>query len=135
MELTRNKFIVTQIVAILCINYLFLVYEHFGELNYWRSSLIFAIAFFHVGTFITLCFTIKSKTYTKEKERLLADFNMVIYMGYITLLLYNNCQIESRHHLLQNYAFGLFTLMGATFYLFETYSSYKKYTASLINNN
>jgi len=56
-------------------------------------------------------------------------------MGYITLLLYNNCQIESRHPLLQNYAFGLFTLMGATFYLFETYSSYKKYTASLIINN
>lgn len=134
MELSRNKFIVTQIVAILCINYLFLVYDNFGKLNYWPSSLIFAIAFFHVGTFITLCFTIKSKTYTKEKERLLADFNGIVYLGYITLLIYKNCQIESSH-LLQNYVLGLFTLMGATFYLFETYTSYKKYTASLITNN
>jgi hypothetical protein len=134
MELSRNKFIVIQIVAILCINYLFLVYEKFGELHYWRSSLVFAIAFFHVGTFITLCFTIKSKTYTKEKERLLADFNGIVYLGYITLLIYNNCQIESSH-LLQYYGLGLFTLMATTFYLFETYSSYKKYTESLITNN
>ena len=134
MELTRNKFIVIQIVAILCVNYLFLVYEHFGELNYWRSSLTFAIAFFHVGTFITLYFTFKSKTYTKEKQRLLADFNGIVCLGYLTLLTYNNCQIESSH-LLQYYSLGLFTLMGATFYLFETYTSYKKYATSLTINN
>jgi hypothetical protein len=134
MELTRNKFIVLQIVAILCINYLFLVYEKFGELHYWRSSLVFSIAFFHIGTFITLYSTITSKTYTKEKERLLADFNGIVYLGYITLLIYNNCQIESSH-LLQYYGLGLFTLMATTFYLFETYSSYKKYTESLITNN
>ena len=134
MKTRKLKFTLQQILMILIINYLILVDEGFIYKTHWLPSFAFAILFFHLGTFSALYATLTSKTFTEEKEQFILNFNFFIYLSFLGLLLYHNCQVAT-NKLIFNYCFGLFTLTYSIIFLFETYSSYKKHTASLIINN
>lgn len=134
MKHKKAFFILEQILLMFAINYLFLFEDGFIYKTHWLPSFAFAIVFFHLGTFMSLYATITSKTFTKEKEQLIFNFNFFIYLSFIGLLLYHNCQVAT-NNLAINYYFGLYMLANAIIFLFETHSSYKKYTATLIINN
>lgn len=134
MKTKKIKFIIEQILIILFFNYIFLIDGGFIYKTHWLPTFIFAQAFFHLGVFASLYATIASKEFTKEKYQLILDFNCFIYLSYLGLLFYHNCHVETES-LMQNYCFGLYMLTNVTIFIFETYSSYKKYKAALIINN
>ena len=133
MKKQKVKFIIAQLLFILIINYLILIDSGFIFKTHWKPTFIFALTYYHLGTFITLYATLISKNLSKEKEDFLFNFNMFFYTSFIGLLLYHNCQIES-NNLVTNYSYGLFILFISVILLSETFSSYKKYNMSLINN-
>ena len=134
MKRKKASFIIEQIVIILLINYFFLIESGFIYKTHWLPTFAFAILFFHLGTFMSLYATITSKTFTKEKEQFIFYFNFFVYMSFLGLILYHNCNV-STNDLVINYCYGLYMLANSIIFLFETYSSYKKYTASIIINN
>ena len=134
MKTRKIKFMIEQVFFILLMNYLFVIKSGFIYKSYWLPTFAIATLFFHTGTFVTLYTTIVSKTLTKEKERLLFNFNILIYSSYLGLLFLHNCQVESGS-LILNYCFGLYMLINVTVILFETYSSYIKYISTKIINN
>ncbi len=134
MKRKKVSFIIEQVLFILFINCLFLIEDDFIYKTHWLPSFAFATVFFHLGTFMSLYVTITSKTFTKEKEQVIFNFNFFIYLSFIGLLLYHNCLVAT-NTLAINYFFGLYMLANSIIFLFETFSSYKKYTASLIINN
>ena len=133
MKTKKIKFISEQILFILLFNYLIVIDSGFIYKTHWLPTFVFALLFFHAGTFATLYATITSKAFSKEKEQLLFNFNLFIYLSFIGLLLYYNCQVAT-NNLVINYCLGLYMLVNAIIFLFETYSSYKKYSATLIAN-
>lgn len=130
----KTKFIIEQILFILLINYLILIDSGFIYKTHWLPTFAFAMVFFHAGTFLSLYATITSKVFTKEKEQLLFSFNFFIYLIFIGLLLYHNCQVKT-NELMLNYGLGLYMLINAIIFLFEIKASYKKYITTLITNN
>ncbi|MCF8423842.1 MAG: hypothetical protein K9H41_05825 [Bacteroidia bacterium] len=134
MKRKKAFFIIEQIVIILLINYLILIESGFIYKTHWLSTFAFAIIFFHLGTFMSLYATITAKIFTKEKEQFIFNFNFFVYLSFLGLILYHNCHVAT-NDLVINYCFGLYMLANAIIFLFETYFSYKKYTASLIINN
>jgi hypothetical protein len=54
MKKQKVKFIITQLLFILIINYLILIDSGFIFKTHWRPTFIFALTYYHVGTFITL---------------------------------------------------------------------------------
>ena len=134
MKRKKASFIIEQIVIILLINYFFLIESGFIYKTHWLPTFAFAILFFHLGTFMSLYATITSKTFTKEKEQFIFYFNFFVYMSFLGLILYHNCNV-STNDLVINYCYELYMLANSIIFLFETYSSYKKYTASIIINN
>lgn len=133
MKTKKVKFIIAQILFILLINYLILIDEGFIYKTHWLPTFAFAILFFHVGAFSTIYLAITSKLFTNEKEQFLFDFSAFIYLTFIGLLLYHNCQVKTSD-LLINYCLGLYILMNAVYFLFETHNSYKKYRTTLSIN-
>ena len=134
MKKQKVKFIIAQLLFILIINYLILIDSGFIFKTHWRPTFIFALTYYHVGTFITLYATFISKTLSKEKEDFLFTFNMFFYTSFIGLCLYHNCQVEP-NDLVTNYTFGLIALFISITLLFETIASYKSYNVSLITNS
>lgn len=137
MKTKKYRFIIEQVLFILFINYLVLFYEGFIYKTHWKSTFIFAMAFFHMGTFGSLYATIISKPLSSEKKEVLFNFNFFIYTGFISLMIYHNCQITS-NNLASQYCFGLYMLIFVVAFLVETYRAYKKYKSpvmieSLIN--
>ena len=134
MKRKKASFIIEQIVIILLINYFFLIESGFIYKTHWLSTFAFAIIFFHLGTFMSLYATITAKIFTKEKEQFIFNFNFFVYLSFLGLILYHNCNVAT-NDLVINFCFGLYMLANSIIFLFETYFSYKKYTASLIINN
>jgi hypothetical protein len=134
MKRKKAFFIIEQIVIILLINYLILIESGFIYKTHWLSTFAFAIIFFHLGTFMSLYATITAKIFTKEKEQFIFNFNFFVYLSFLGLILYHNCHVAT-NDLVINYCCCLYMLANAIIFLFETYFSYKKYTASLIINN
>jgi hypothetical protein len=134
MKRKKAFFIIPQILTMILINYFSLIEDGFIYKTHWQPSVVFVFVFFHFGTVIALYATIKSITYTKERRQMIHNFNFFIYISYIGLLCFHNCLVVSGD-LLFNYCLGIFLLIISVIFLFETYSSYKKYTASLIINN
>ena len=134
MKRKKAFFIIEQILIILITNYLILIESGFIYKTHWLSTFAFAIVFFHLGTFMSLYATITAKTLTKEKEQFIFNFNFFVYISFLGLLLYHNCHVAT-NDLVINYFFCLYMLAISIIFLFEMYSSYKKYTASLIINN
>ncbi len=134
MKKQKVKFIITQLLFILIINYLILIDSGFIFKTHWRPTFIFALTYYHIGTFIILYATFISKPLLKEKEDFLFTFNMFFSTSFIGLLLYHNCQVEP-NDLVTNYTFGLFILFISITLLFETVASYKTYKFSLITNS
>jgi hypothetical protein len=95
MKRKKAFFILEQILLILFINCLFLIEDDFIYKTHWLPSFAFAIVFFHLGTFMSLYATITSKTFTKEKEQVIFNFNFFIYLSFIGLLLYHNCLVAT----------------------------------------
>jgi hypothetical protein len=134
MKTKKTQSIIFQVLIILCINYLILIDEGFIFKTQWKPTFIFALAFFHLGTFSSLYATFISKILSKEKEAFIFNFNMFFYLSFVGLLLYNNCQVQT-HNLMGNYSIGLLMLFISIIFLFETVDSYKKYNSSLITNS
>lgn len=133
MKTKKTQSLIFQVLIILCINYLILIDEGFIFKTQWKPTFIFALAFFHLGTFSSLYATFISKTLSKEKEAFIFNFNMFFYLSFVGLLLYYNCQVQT-NNLMGNYSIGLFMLFISIIFLFETVDSYKKYNSSLIIN-
>jgi hypothetical protein len=134
MKRKKTSLIIEQILIILLINYLILIESGFIYKTHWLPTFAFAIVFFHLGTFTSLYATITAKTFTKEKEQFIFNFNFFVYLSFLGLILYHNCNVAT-NDLVINFCFGLYMLANSIIFLFETYFSYKKYTASLIINN
>lgn len=132
MKTKKIKSIIGQILIIVFINYLILFDEGFIYKDHWKGTFIFALAFFHAGTFSILYSTFKTIDLTKEKEQFLLDLYPLIYIGFLALLFYHNCQVSSKN-LLLNYLLGLFTLMIGVILLCEDYQSFKNYLSNKIN--
>jgi hypothetical protein len=133
MKTKKTQSIIFQILIILSINYLILIAEGFIFKTQWKPNFIFALVFFHFGTFSSLYATFISKILLKEKEEFIFNFNMFFYISFVGLLFYHNCQIQT-DTLMVNYIVGLFMLFMSIIFLFETVDSYKKYNSSLIIN-
>jgi hypothetical protein len=67
MKTKKTQSIIFQILIILSINYLILIAEGFIFKTQWKPNFIFALAFFHFGTFSSLYATFISKILLKEK--------------------------------------------------------------------
>ena len=134
MKTNKIKFILVQLLFIVFINYMLLINDGFIFKTHWKPTFIFALTYYHIGTFITLYATLISKNLSSEKENFLFNFNMFFYISFIGLLLYHNCHIES-NNLMENYTYGLIILFMSITILFETIASYKKYSLSLITHS
>jgi hypothetical protein len=133
MKTKQITFLIEQVLIILVVCFLLLIQEGFIYKASWKSTFIFSLAFFHIGTFASLYLTFVSKTWTPKKEGVFQNFNFFVYLGFISLCLYHNCLIQT-DHLPFHYFFGLFTLSFSIVFLFETYFSYIKYKTSLFIN-
>ncbi len=131
----RNKilFLLQQILIIASYCYIILYDEGFIFRESMKPTLIFAMAFFHTGTISSFYVTIVSVDFSKQKEEFLFNFNMFIYSGTMTLLMYHNCQMLTTQ-LIVYYFFGLFTLCYTLYFLLETYNSYIIYKSTQIIN-
>ena len=133
--MNRNKIfsLAYQVLSITGVCYFVLFDAGFIYRTHWLPSFIFAMAFFHVGTFISLYVTIMSKELSKEKEELIYNFSFFVFCGFITLLLYHNCQIVTNQFII-NYLFGLFLSVYSIIFLFKIYYSYLIYKSTQIIN-
>jgi hypothetical protein len=133
MKNKKTKFIIEQIIVIVLLNYSFLIVDGFIYKTHWLPTFAFAVLFFNAGTFTTLYATIRSKLLTKEKAQLLFDLNIFIYLSFIGLLIYHDCHVAT-NNMIFNYWLGIYILINVIIFLFESYSSYKNYKASLSTN-
>ena len=133
MKKNKILFLLEQILIMATFCYVILFDEGFIFRESMKPTLIFAMAFFHTGTFLSFYATIQSVDITKQKEEFLFNFNMLIYSGTITLLMYHNCQMLTTQ-LIVYYFFGLFTLFFTLYFLLETYHSYIIYKSTQLIN-
>ena len=132
MKTKQTTFIIEQILIIVGINYLILISEGFLFKAPWRSTFILAFAFFNFGTLISLYLTITDKSFSIMKEIFLFNFNLFIYLSFVSLLIYQNSHVRTHSNFTIS-SLGLLTLFFAVVFLFETVTSYKTYnTAKLL---
>jgi predicted neutral ceramidase superfamily lipid hydrolase len=126
MKTKQTTFIIEQILIIVGINYLILISEGFLFKAPWQHTFILALAFFNVGTLISLYLTITDKSFSIMKEIFLFNFNLFIYLSFVSLLIYQNSHVRPHSNFTLSFL-GLLTLFFAAVFLFETVSSYNKY--------
>jgi hypothetical protein len=130
MKHKKTFFILEQIIMIAITNYIILFESNFIYKTHWKPTFAFALAFYHIGTFMSLYFTFKIKEFTNEKENVLFTYNMFFLLGFTTLLVYHNLHMVT-DNLITTYTIGLTFLMLSIILLFETYNSYYKYKSSI----
>ena len=126
MKAKQNTFIIEQILIILGINYLILINEGFLFKETWQPTISLALAFFNVGTLISLYLTFTDKSFSILKEIFLFNFNLVIYLSFVSLLIYQNSHVRPQSNFTIS-SLGLLTLFFAVVFLFETVTSYKTF--------
>ena len=126
MKTKQTTFIIEQILIILGINYLILISEGFLFKSPWQLTFILALCFFNIGTLSSLYLTIKAKSFSIQKEIFLFNFNLFIYLSFVSLLVYHNYQVRAHSNFLHT-SLGLLTLFFVGIFLFETVTSYKEY--------
>lgn len=129
MKAKQNTFIIEQILIILGINYLILISEGFLFKSPWHPTFSLALAFFNIGTLSSLYLTIKAKSFSIQKEIFLFNFNLVIYLSFVSLLVYHNYQVRAHSNFLHT-SLGLLTFFFAVVFLFDTVASYKTYNTA-----
>lgn len=129
MKSKQNTFIIEQILIILGINYLILISEGFLFKSPWQPTFSLALAFFNIGTLSSLYLTIKAKSFSIQKEIFLFNFNLVIYLSFVSLLVYHNYQVRAHSNFLHT-SLGLLTFFFAVVFLFDTVASYKTYNTA-----
>jgi len=133
----RNKILFLLQQILIMATYCYVILYGDGEGFIFRESmkptLIFAMAFFHTGTFSSFYATLISLDFSEQKEEVLFNFNMFIYSGTITLLMYHNCQMQTTQ-LFVYYCFGLFTLFYTLHFFMEAYKNYIIYKSSQLIN-
>ena len=129
MKTKQTTFIIEQILIIVGINYLMLISEGFLFKEHWKPTFIFALTFFNVGTLISLYLTFTDKSFSILKEIFLFNFNLFIYLSFVSLLICQNSHVISDSNFTIS-SLGLLTLFFAVVFLFETVTSYK--TAKLL---
>ena len=126
MKTNQTTFIIEQILIIVGINYLMLISEGFLFKEHWKPTFIFALTFFNVGTLISLYLTFTDKSFSILKEIFLFNFNLVIYLSFVSLLVYHNSKVRAHVNFFHT-TLGLLTLFFAVVFLFETVTSYKTF--------
>jgi thiamine transporter ThiT len=128
MKLLSNKvsLILEQVIFLGLINYLLLIQEGFIFKDYWLPTFCVSLAYFHLGIFIALYYTLKSKTISIEQYNFLSDYLTFILFGFITFICYHNFHVSSSQ-LVLNYVLCLCALAFTVVFLYETYSSYKTF--------
>lgn len=126
MKTKQTTFIIEQILIIVGINYLILISEGFLFKAPWQPTFSLALAFFNVGTLSSLYLTFTDKSFSILKEIFLFNFNLFIYLSFVSLLVYHNSQVRAHSNFLHT-SLGLLTLFFAVVFLFETVKSYKTY--------
>lgn len=129
MKTKQNTFIIEQILIILGTNYLILISEGFLFKSPWQPTFILALSFFNIGTLSSLYLTIKAKSFSILKEIFLFNFNLFIYLSFVSLLIYQNSHVRPHSNFTLS-SLGLLTLFFAAFFLFETVTSYKTYNTA-----
>lgn len=129
MKAKQNTFIIEQILIILGINYLILISEGFLFKSSWQPIFSLALSFFNIGTLISLYLTFTDKSFSIQKEIFLFNFNLVIYLSFVSLLIYQNSHVRP-HSSFTLSSLGLLTLFFAAVFLFETVRSYKIYNTA-----
>ena len=129
MKTNQTTFIIEQILIIVGINYLILINEGFLFKETWQPTFSLALAFFNVGTLISLYLTFTDKSFSILKEIFLFNFNLFIYLSFVSLLICQNSHVISDSNFTIS-SLGLLTLFFAVVFLFETVTSYK--TAKLL---
>ena len=126
MKTTQTTFIIEQILIIVGINYLILINEGFLFKETWQPTFSLALAFFNVGTLISLYLTFTDKSFSILKEIFLFNFNLFIYLSFVSLLICQNRHDRPQSNFTLS-SLGLLTLFFAVVFLFETVTSYKTY--------
>ena len=134
MKTKKITFIIEQVFFIVLVNYLLLFDDGLIFKRALQPDLIFALAFFHLGTFSSLYASIRSKNFSVEKENILFQLNMVFYLGFVSLLLFQKCSYES-DSLAVYYGIALYLLLNTTLFLFAAGRSYKKYQLTHLSTN
>lgn len=129
MKTKQITFIIEQILIILGINYLILISEGFLFKSPWQPTFILALSFFNLGTLSSLYLTICAKSFSIQKEIFLFNFNLFIYLSFVSLLVYHNYQVRAHSNFLHT-SLGLLTFFFAAIFLFETVTSYKTYNTA-----
>lgn len=123
MKSKKIQFIIVQLIIIVLINYLILFHEGFAFRNHWTGTFLFAMMFFHAGSFYTFYSTINSKLFSVEKFEYLSDLNGFIYVSFIFLLFFHNCLVKTENHTI-DYFICLSMLYFSVIYLIKTRFSY-----------
>lgn len=129
MKPKKYKLIILQIIAIALVNYLIVFDSGFIYKTHWKPTYIFALAFFHIGTFCSLYASIRCKELTSEKREVIFNYNAFLYLSFLGLLFWHNCQVAT-DNLALNYGLGLTVLFMAIILLYDTYISFKAYQLS-----
>jgi hypothetical protein len=129
MKTKQTTFIIEQILIIVGINYLILISEGFLFKETWQPTFSLALAFFNVGTLISLYLTFTDKSFSILKEIFLFNFNLFIYLSFVSLLICQNNHVRPHSNFTLS-SLGLLTLFFAVVFLFETVTSYKTYNTA-----
>jgi len=129
MKTKQTTFIIEQILIIVGINYLILISEGFLFRAPWQPTFSLALAFFNVGTLISLYLTFTDNSFSILKEIFLFNFNLFIYLSFVSLLICQNNHVRPQSNFTIS-SLGLLTLFFAVVFLFETVTSYKTYNTA-----
>ena len=129
MKPKKYKLIILQIIAIILVNYLIVIDSGFIYKTHWKPTYIFALAFFHIGTFCSLYASMRCKELTTQKREVIYNYNAFVYLSFLALLFWHNCHVAT-DNLVFNYSLGLPILFMAVILLYDTYISFKVYQLS-----
>ncbi len=130
MKNKKTRSIIEQVLFITIINVM-IFNDGWLTSTHWSIGITISFALFHLGAFFTLYKTITSKEFSSEKDKLIFNFKISVYLVFMSALLLNNF-LFANEHLLLNYFLSLFYLFASTSFISDTRDSYKEYKNSLI---
>ena len=97
MKTTANKFklLIEQLLILIFIDCQLLISEGFIYKEQWLTSFVFAVVFLHLGFFISIYYILKSTVISVELNKLLTDFSCFVLCGFLSLICFHNCQVNS----------------------------------------
>ena len=134
METKKHIFLAEQVIFILLVNLLIFFYDGYASAKSMSPTLLFALSFFHAGTFSSIYLTLTTKCFNKQIEEALSQLNIFYYFSFVSIMLAHNCSIHSQDFV-SMYVLTTILLFITCMFLVDALRSFKNIYANAAIQN